>query len=141
MPTGDVHEKLCKDWGVYCRFANWSTCPLDKDQKWKQLHHGPHKWLNDQAKIQKPPGIEDCEIWVRDILETLEPNFTDFHSELPGVSEREARLCWTAHLVADWASDYWHVGTGQPNKLKYSQIIKSQPAYQEFLRELAVRFL
>jgi hypothetical protein len=33
--------------------------------------------------------------------------------------QRHVRLCWTAHLVADYACAYWHVATGKPQGLKY----------------------
>lgn len=43
----------------------------------------------------------------------MEPYFDEFRSQFPDVPPDQVRLCWTAHLVADYACRYWYDGTGQ----------------------------
>jgi hypothetical protein len=110
-------------------------------RNWHSLHHHPKDWVVD-LEIKKPPGIDDCERWVRAALEKLEPWFGEFRSWVrEDASDVKARLCWMAHLVADFASDYWWVGTGQPKGTTYVYLYRSQPTYRQFLREIAKRFL
>ncbi len=152
MPEGDLHKEFCQKWGIitiYCPYGlyNRKGCPLDAKRKhcgdlrngagrkcWHHLHDDVLK--NAGYSSGKPLTIERCSRWVRGLLrDKMERYFGEFCSQLSDVDcekARKVRLCWTAHLVADFASSDWWCGTGQ--KMKYRNI--KDPRFREFVTEV-----
>lgn len=137
MPEGYYHKWWCEQWKIPCAFR---TCPLDerskKDTHGRNWHSRHHEGVADYMQIDHPPTIGGCERWVKAVLERMEPDFAEFRSQLQGMSDDEARLCWTAHLLADYVSDYWHVGTGQKEKFKYLSK-HDRGCYEQFMADVA----
>ena len=71
-------------------------------------------------------------------MSKMEPCFDDFRSQFPGVPLNEVRLCWTAHLVADYGCRYWYDGTNQQVRT-YSGI--KDDHFWEFIMDVGRRFL
>jgi len=118
MPEGLDHKRLCKRWNIP-RCLRGRKCPLDdtdNGENWHSLHDVNRIGLADYSQVEKPPTIDGCVGWVKSVLDKLEPRFDAFRKQLPNVPCEEVRLCWVAHLVADFAASYYYVGTGQQGK-------------------------
>ena len=117
-------------------------CPLDGvgGEKWHDRHDESSAGLADWDKVESEnPTVDACVVWVEDVLNRPELNdavFNEFFGEVesqvpseqvpsklrehPQQFREHVRLCWTAHLVADYACAYWHKATGQPTWLHYT---------------------
>ena len=154
-PTYVGHRWFCeKAWKIPCLLCGrWGTgnCPLDgigPRKKWHKRHNEntAGQKLADWGKVEiaNKPSIEACVLWVENVLRKPELNqdvFNEFFGDvksliptvLPGriqlckhVCFREyVHLCWTAHIVADYACGYWHKATSKPADLHCSWMEKN----------------
>ena len=147
MPEGPEHKDFCQRWILEphrydsgCPLGLYRIkCPLDilrraNGEDWHSVHSV--KRVMGYSQIERPqqtegcvtwPATDDCVAWVHKALNKMEPYFDEFCSQLANVSREEVRLCWMAHLVADFACDYCYVATGQ--KGKYRHIKKDYPSF------------
>jgi hypothetical protein len=148
-PTYVGHCWLCeKAWQISCVLhGRWGAgnCPLDgigPKKKWHKRHNEKKvgqklaEW--DKVEMASKPSPEVCVPWVENVLRRPELNhdvfgefFEDVKNLAPSVRPGYARLCkhvrfreyvhlcWTAHLVADYACLYWHTATGQQEKYRF----------------------
>lgn len=146
MPTGKPHKYFCgkKSWNIQCclrRYLHHRKCPLDEKgidgKDWHSIHN--RKELIDLSAIEKPPTIDGCVKFLDGIFDKLEFDFQEFRSQFPAVSDNEIRLCWIAHLVADFACRYWCEGTGQQVIRNYGEI--KDPRFWEFVTNVGKHFL
>jgi hypothetical protein len=108
------------------------------DESWHSLHDVNRPGLADYSQVQKPPTIDGCVEWVQGILDRMEPLFDEFRRQLSDVPSGAVRLCWVAHLVADFAASYYYVGTGKEGKYKD---LKDKKALWDFVTEVGGRLL
>jgi hypothetical protein len=132
MPQGREHCDFCRRWEIK-RCLYDIKCPIDMGA-WHSRHNVNQ--IVDYSEVEKPPEIDGsvnwpkidtCIAWVQRALDKMEPHFYDFYLQFKDVSREEARACWTAHLVVDYACAYCYVATYQ--KGKYREIKKNDPAY------------
>jgi hypothetical protein len=104
----------CRNWRIEpCPYQYQNGCPLDNiSNAWKQKHHPSAGNKGRVLRVpNNPPTIDGCERWIRAKMEELdfEQFEKDFRKANPDVSldATELRRCWTAHLVVDYATDYW----------------------------------
>lgn len=146
-----IHESICRDLGIAC-FSVGKKCPLDENQEWHDLHHHSgrkRKYLipfEGEFAIKITPDLDEdqCERFVMAHLKRLS-NIVQGKWDL---SEKCVRLCWTAHMVVDHASDYYWESRGKqlaekspPMKHWFRHFFKDDPSYRPFLLRIAKRVL
>jgi hypothetical protein len=142
------HGRLCQLWGIECcLYRSWPprrrrNCLLDKNSDWHTFHdedRAEQTGLADysQARNERPePTLRGCVALLNSVLKELRPRFDELFSEVPDVPYEEVRLCWTAHLVADFACRYWYEGKGQTVP-KYTHMDKEdQHAMRDFVKDV-----
>jgi hypothetical protein len=136
------HWWFCnRAWNIPCNLrGRWTTgkcqrsCPIDGIPGWHDRHEKNPTILGEQYKLitrNNDPKSEGCTAWVQGVLKAMrldEDAFHDFADKVLELSskallnaetrpeEAHLRLCWTAHLWADFACAYWHVAIGKPSK-------------------------
>lgn len=147
MPIGVQHDYFCQLWKVQpCLYAG--KCPLDNRKKraagpsWKSLHRATQVGIADYSQVKTPPTIDDCVPWVQSVLSGMACHFDEFFDELrsqrPDLPRAQVRLCWTAHLVADFAYKYWYVATREQRYIR--QLPPEHPSWS-FVTEVGRRIL
>jgi hypothetical protein len=156
VPTVKPHLYFCgaKSWDIQ-RCLRDGKCPLDRLDKgtsdgtnWHTVHNPEHnanlkQWVEDNMPVERPPTRNGCERWLTIALARLEPSFHEFRSQFQDLSENDVRLCWLAHLVADFACFYWCKGKdywpNHPAESTYGQI--KDPEFWVFVTDVGNRIL
>jgi hypothetical protein len=134
-----IHPWLCQQLGIACKFPWPQKCPLDEPY-WKRKHHHGRKYIipfEGRLKITSLDS-EQCVEFLNVHLERLERLFNAF-SQLP---DEQARLCWTAHMICDHASDYyWEAREKDAGKRSLNDLFYHDPEYKQFLLAMGGRFI
>jgi len=72
------------------------------------------------------------------VLSKMEPDFDEFCGRFSDVSRDDVRLCWVAHLVADFAASYYYVATNRQGKYKH---LEGKQALWDFVAEVGRQVL
>jgi hypothetical protein len=144
LPEGGDHVRLCGRTGwkiAHC--LRGQKCPLDIGKRadggsWHSRHDVNRPELADYSEIKRPPTVSDCTAWVTAVLDKLEPDFNEFCGRFPNVAREHVRLCWVAHLVADFAACYYYFATNLQGKYKH---LKDKQALWNFVVEVGRQVL
>jgi hypothetical protein len=136
------HWWFCnRAWNIPCSLrGKWKPgdrrhwCPIDGIPRWHDRHEKNPTILGEQYKFierNNNPKPEACAAWVQGVLKAMKLDedafrqFANIAMQLSSEALRNAemcpeeshlRLCWTAHIWADFACAYWHVATCKPSK-------------------------
>lgn len=157
MENQNEHRKVCKELGIEC-LSGSPGCPLDDRKRFpKGLHHhgNGHYLIEFKGEFEVTPGCLDedqCERFILAHLQRLKDELRAREIEVD-FSEKATRLCWSAHMVCDHASDYyWKVGAGPivneakrrweaREKCGFTWLSAHDPDYLPFLQRIARRVL
>ena len=115
------HGSICRQLGIVC-VSNGEKCPPDEFVELHDIYHHRCKYLIPFTGVYeiKPPHDEDdprpdedqCERFLIDHLERLKTRLHEKQLEVD-FSDPAIRLCWTAHIVVDHASDFYWEARGK----------------------------
>jgi len=138
MPTKLVHSWLCNELRISCPCPS-GKCPLDKGTL-HSIHHTTkpyHIPLRFGEFKARSLDHRHCERFLNAHFQRMQPWFSQ-------LTDEQSRLCWTAHMVCDHASDYyWEAleASGRRQWYWYADFFKNDPGYKRFLLEMGRRVI
>ena len=151
MPEKSEHLKFCRSYCIECLFR-MGSCPLDRTDSnginWHPIHHktGDAFLESWDFSHKKDNEIDDCINFLKQELDDLEDYFCKFVAsfKLPSIHQDQMRQCWIAHIVTDYASDYYWLKNKKTltskNITKYRELFNRDCKYKEFVTKVADYF-